>query len=80
MNRWLSPQSDRNLNLRIITTEKIKSLDEIELGCHGIYIRKGYLSGTFLPQVAAKTSLALKFLGQCTRDKAGLGWEGWKKS
>jgi len=32
---------------------RISSIDEIELGKHGIYIRKGYRSGTFLPQVAA---------------------------
>jgi hypothetical protein len=63
------------------TLRKIKSIDEIELGRHGIYIRKGFLSGTFLPQVASKTGWTLEeFLGHCSRDKAGLGWEGWKNS
>ena len=59
--------------------KKIDSVDEIELGKHGIYIKKGLNSGTFLPQVAKKTGWNLQeFLGHCARDKAGLGWEGWK--
>jgi len=59
--------------------KKIKSVDEIELGKHGIYIKKGLNSGTFLPQVAQKTGWNLEqFLGHCSHDKAGLGWEGWR--
>jgi AmmeMemoRadiSam system protein B/AmmeMemoRadiSam system protein A len=59
--------------------KKADSVDEIELGKHGIYIKQGNNSGTFLPQVAAKTGWSIEdFLGHCSRDKAGLGWEGWK--
>ncbi len=59
--------------------KKIQSTDEIELGKHGIYIKKGIRSGTFLPQVAKKTGWSKQeFLGHCARDKAGLGWEGWR--
>ncbi|MCX6282835.1 MAG: AmmeMemoRadiSam system protein B [Bacteroidetes bacterium] len=59
--------------------KKIFSADEIELGKHGIYIKKGYYSGTFLPQVANETGWSREeFLGHCARDKAGLGWDGWK--
>jgi AmmeMemoRadiSam system protein B/AmmeMemoRadiSam system protein A len=59
--------------------KKIKSIDEIRLGKHGIYIKQGYNSGTFLPQVATKTGWDLEeFLGHCARDKAGIGWNGWK--
>jgi len=58
---------------------KIQSIDEIELGRHGIYIKSGYNTGTFLPQVADKTGWSVKeFVGRCSRDKAGLGWDGWK--
>jgi hypothetical protein len=61
--------------------KKIFSADEIVLGKHGIYIRKGYYSGTFLPQVATETGWSREeFLGHCARDKAGLGWDGWKDS
>ncbi|MEZ5083838.1 MAG: AmmeMemoRadiSam system protein A [Bacteroidales bacterium] len=59
----------------------IESIDEIELGRHGIYIKKGYRTGTFLPQVATETGWTLEeFLGHCSRDKAGIGWDGWKEA
>jgi AmmeMemoRadiSam system protein B/AmmeMemoRadiSam system protein A len=58
---------------------RIRSIDEIELGKHGIYIRKGNNSGTFLPQVATETGWTKEeFLGHCAQDKAGIGWDGWK--
>jgi AmmeMemoRadiSam system protein A len=58
---------------------RIRSIDEIELGKHGIYIRKGNNSGTFLPQVATETGWTKEeFLGHCAQDKAGIGWNGWK--
>ena len=59
--------------------KKINSIDEIKLGRDGIYIVKNGQSGTFLPQVATDTGWTLEeFLGHCSRDKAGLGWNGWK--
>lgn len=59
--------------------KKINSTDEIVLGKHGIYIKKGWSSGTFLPQVATETGWSKEeFLGHCARDKAGIGWNGWK--
>jgi len=58
---------------------KITSIDEIILGKHGIYIRKGRFTGTLLPQVATGRNWTREqFLGYCSRDKAGLGWDGWK--
>ena len=61
--------------------KKISDIREIELGRHGIYIKKGHRSGTFLPQVADETGWTLEeFLGHCSQDKAGLGWEGWKSA
>jgi AmmeMemoRadiSam system protein A len=61
--------------------KKINDIQEIQLGKHGIYIKKGNMSGTFLPQVASKTNWTLdEFLGHCSRDKAGIGWDGWKNA
>ena len=61
--------------------KKIISTDEIVLGKHGIYIKKGHYSGTFLPQVAVETGWSRdEFLGHCARDKAGIGWDGWKSA
>jgi AmmeMemoRadiSam system protein A len=60
--------------------EKVTSIDEIELGVHGVYIKKGNRSGTFLPQVAEMTNWSKEeFLGHCARDKAGLRWDEWKE-
>jgi MEMO1 family protein len=58
---------------------RISSINEFELGKHGIYMRKGYRSGTFLPQVASETGWTKEeFFGHCAQDKAGIGWDGWK--
>ncbi len=57
----------------------INDPSEIILGRHGVYIKKGLNSGTFLPQVAEQTGWNLEeFLGHCARDKAQIGWYGWK--
>jgi MEMO1 family protein len=59
--------------------KRIKSVDEIQLGKHGIYLKKGANAGTFLPQVATETGWTKEeFLGHCAQDKAGIGWDGWK--
>ncbi len=71
---------DISLEISVLT-EPVKIIDikEIELGKHGIYIKKGTNSGTFLPGVASKTGWNLEqYLGHCARDKAHIGWNGWK--
>ena len=69
-----------DIEISVLTPmRKINSIDEIELGKHGIYIKKGIRSGTFLPQVANETGWTKEeFLGHCAQDKAGIGWDGWK--
>ncbi len=69
-----------DIEISVLTPlKRISSIDEIELGKHGIYIKKAYASGTFLPQVATQTNWTLEeFLGHCARDKAQIGWNGWK--
>ena len=58
---------------------KISDISEIVLGRHGIYITKDLRSGTMLPQVATENNWTVEqFLGYTSRDKAGLGWDGWK--
>jgi hypothetical protein len=59
--------------------KRINDISEIVLGRHGIYIKKGYRSGTMLPQVATENKWTVEeFLGYTSRDKAGIGWTGWK--
>jgi AmmeMemoRadiSam system protein A len=58
---------------------KINDISEIEIPRHGIYIKKGMNSGTFLPGVGMKSGWNLEeLLGHCARDKAHIGWNGWK--
>lgn len=58
---------------------KVSSASEIIPRKHGIYMKKGYATGTFLPQVATEQNWTLEeMLGHCARDKAGIGWDGWK--
>jgi hypothetical protein len=58
---------------------KITDIDQIKIGQHGIYLRKGMRSGTLLPQVASERGWSVtEFLGYCAHDKAGIGWDGWK--
>lgn len=59
--------------------KKINNINEIILGKHGIFIKKDSRSGTMLPQVATENGWTVEqFLGYTSRDKAGLGWDGWK--
>ena len=71
---------DVDIEISVLTPmRRIQSLDEFELHKHGIYIRKGYRSGTFLPQVADEVNWTKEeFVGHCSQDKAGLGWNGWR--
>ena len=71
---------DVDIEISVLTPmRRIQSLDEFELHKHGIYIRKGYRSGTFLPQVADEVNWTKEeFVGHCSQDKAGLGWDGWR--
>jgi len=73
---------DIDIEISVLTPlKKIQSINEITMGKHGIYIKKGYRTGTFLPQVANETHWTLEeFLGHCARDKAGIGWDGWKEA
>jgi MEMO1 family protein len=58
---------------------KINNINEIVIGKHGLYIKKGIYSGTLLPQVPGDRGWTVEeFLGYTSRDKAGIGWNGWK--
>ncbi len=59
--------------------EKINSIDEIIAGTHGIYIKRGNHSGTFLPQVMVENNWDTEtFVSRCAQDKARIGPNGWK--
>jgi uncharacterized protein (TIGR00296 family) len=59
--------------------EEIRDPDEIEVGKHGIMIRKGYHSGLLLPQVATERDWdRITFLQETCR-KAGLPRDAWRE-
>ena len=71
---------DISIEISVLTPlQRIQSADEFIYGRQGIYMRKGFRSGTFLPQVAEEVDWTKEeFLGHCARDKAGIGWNGWR--
>ena len=73
---------DLEIEISVLTPmRRIYSLDEFELHRHGIYIRKGFNSGTYLPQVADEANWTKEeFVSHCSQDKARLGWDGWKEA
>ncbi|MFH1824339.1 MAG: AmmeMemoRadiSam system protein A [Candidatus Firestonebacteria bacterium] len=71
---------DLNIEISILTLlRKIKSVNEIKLGTHGVLIKRGFNSGVFLPQVAKETGWSLEeFLSNLCSGKAGLSEDAWK--
>ena len=67
--------ADIDIEISVLTPmRRIQSIDEFQLHRHGIYIKKGFRSGTFLPQVADEVNWTKEeFLGHCAQDKAGIG-------
>ena len=59
--------------------EKIADPLNFDLGVHGIYLKRGFSHGCFLPQVAAETGWSKEqFLSNCAGGKAGLPDDAWK--
>ncbi len=77
------PEELPEIDIEISVLSPLVKTDDplsLELGKHGIYIKKGWSSGCFLPQVAIETGWDKEtFLGQCCAGKAGLPAEVWKE-
>ena len=56
----------------------VKNTKEIQVGEHGLVIRKGYQSGLFLPQVATEFGWDREMLLRHLCQKAGLPEDAWK--
>jgi MEMO1 family protein len=70
---------DLEIEISVLTPlKKITDVKEIEVGKHGIYLKKGWNSGLLLPQVATEYGWdRLTFL-EHTCQKAGLPSSAWK--
>ncbi|MGR3219742.1 MAG: AmmeMemoRadiSam system protein A [Candidatus Anammoxibacter sp.] len=79
----ITPSEIKDLDIEISVLSSLNKIEnplDIELGVHGIYIKKGNYTGCFLPQVAVETGWNKKeFLSQCCREKAGLPSNAWKE-
>jgi MEMO1 family protein len=59
--------------------ERVYSADKIEMGKHGVLVRRGFSSGVYLPQVAIETGWSKEeFLSSLCAHKAGLSPDAWK--
>jgi uncharacterized protein len=59
--------------------EKVQDIQEIEIGAHGLLIRKGNARGLLLPQVASTYGWDRERFLQETCKKAGLNPDDWKE-
>ncbi|MCE1248024.1 MAG: AmmeMemoRadiSam system protein B [Firmicutes bacterium] len=73
---------DINIEISLLSPMKrITDYNEIKIPGHGVYVKKGFRSGVFLPQVADETGWDREtFMAHLCRDKAGLAADEWKKS
>ncbi len=71
-----------DLDVEISVLSPLKKTDDplsLRLGVDGIYIKRGYASGCFLPQVATETGWTKEqFLSYCCSHKAGLPADAWE--
>ncbi len=76
----LSETSDMDIEISVLSDlSKIDSIDEIEVGVHGLEIEQGPFRGVLLPQVATENGWdKITFLEQTCR-KAGLPKDAYKK-
>jgi AmmeMemoRadiSam system protein A len=78
----ITPEELEEIDIEISVLSTLKKTDnplDLRLGIDGIYIKKGYANGCFLPQVATETGWSKEeFLSNCCAHKAGLKPDAWK--
>ena len=69
-----------DIEISVLSTPvKVESVEEVELGKHGVWIKKGWRAGVFLPQVATETGWSKEeFLSTLCTHKAGISADSWK--
>ena len=69
-----------DLEISVLTPlKRISDVNEIQVGKHGIYIKKGWYSGLLLPQVATEYRWDRQTFLEHTCQKAGLPSNAWKE-
>ncbi|MDZ7372800.1 MAG: AmmeMemoRadiSam system protein B [candidate division KSB1 bacterium] len=78
----VSPEEvpDLEIEISVLTVPReIRSIDEIEVGKHGLIIERGFNSGLLLPQVATEYGWDRTTFLEHTCRKAGLPPNAWKE-
>ena len=76
----LAELPDISVEVSILSEPRpMDSIDDLQIGTHGIVVRKGLQRGLFLPQVASEHRLDKHtFLSRCCAEKAGLAPDAWQ--
>jgi uncharacterized protein (TIGR00296 family) len=59
--------------------KQVESVDQIQVGLHGVIIRRGLNQAVYLPQVAPEQGWGREEMLQNLCLKAGLSKDAWKK-
>jgi AmmeMemoRadiSam system protein A len=74
-----SDLDDLEIEISALTPlQKIKNIDQIEVGKHGLYLKSGWSSGLLLPQVPGEYGWDLNTFLEHTCLKANLSPDAWK--
>jgi uncharacterized protein len=80
----IAPDELDELDIEISVLSPLKKTGDplsLRLGVDGIYIKKGYVSGCLLPQVATEMGWSKEeFLSYCCQYKAGLSASAWQRA
>lgn len=78
----IKPSDLKDLEIEISVLSALKAINDpldFELGKHGVFIKKGFQTGCFLPQVASETGWTKEeFLSYCCSNKTNLSSNAWK--
>jgi len=75
----LNEMKDISIEISVLTPmRRIKDVSEIEVGKHGILMKRGYNQGVLLPQVATEWKWNREEFLKHTCMKAGLPEDAWK--
>jgi AmmeMemoRadiSam system protein A len=78
----VTPDEIKDLDIEISVLSpkrRVQSIDEIEMGKHGVIVRRGFQGGVYLPQVATETGWGKEeFMRSLCGGKAGLPADAYK--
>jgi AmmeMemoRadiSam system protein A len=75
----ISELADLAIEISLLTPEReVRSIDEIDVGRHGLIVEQGFRRGLLLPQVASERGWDRETFLAHTCIKAGLAPEAWR--